>query len=139
MPPPELEVLPEIVLFLMVRAPVLNTAPPPSEDPPVRVIFSIVRSASTLIRRKSGAFSERRIVVPLPSIVIRLVIKGRPIGEPYWFVPATFESVTLAFAGKTIVSAPLPAAQSGYVAASLLALTMASMSEHWPSDIMSRF
>ena len=41
-----------------------------------------------------------------------------------------------AFAGRTIVSAPLPAAQSGKVAASLLALTMASISEHWPSDTM---
>ena len=35
-----------------------------------------------------------------------------------------------------MVSAPLPAAQSGNVAASLLALLMASISEHWPSDMM---
>src|SRR5262249_41616319 len=74
------------------------------------------------------------IVAPLPSIVIRLVIGGRPLGPKELLYIAL--SVMLAFAGRTIVSAPLPAAQSGNVAASLFALTMASISEHWPSAAM---
>jgi len=42
----------------------------------------------------------------------------------------------LPLAPATVPPAPLPAAQSGNVAASLFALTMASISEHWPSAAM---
>ena len=60
------------------------------------------------------------------------------MGSPNWpsVLAYTALSAKLAFAGRTIVSAPLPAAQSGNVAASLLALSIASMSEHWPSAMM---
>ena len=92
----------------------------------------------TKMRAKAGAFPWRAIVAPLPSIVIWLVIRRQTDGSDDRSRGLAYAALTvmLAFAGRTIVSAPLPAAQSGYVAASLLALTMASISEHWPSDAM---
>ena len=83
------------------------------------------------MRENSGAFTWRAIVAPLPSMVIRLVITGSPVGPKV--VLSTALSVKFALAGSTMVSAPLPEAQSGKVAASLLAFQMASIREHWPS------
>ena len=88
-PPP---LLPEMMLFSMLRVPLLDK--PPKEDPPVRVKLRSVRSPGvggipgdeelpfTKMRPKAGAFPWRAIVAPLPSIVIRLVIGGRPTGLP---------------------------------------------------------
>src|SRR5689334_12252919 len=88
-PPP---LLPEMMLFSMLRVPLLDK--PPKEDPPVRVELRSVRSPGvggtpgdeklpfTKMRPKSGEFGWRAMVAPLPSIVIGLVIGGRPTGLP---------------------------------------------------------
>src|SRR6476620_1029764 len=90
-PPP---LLPEMMLFSMLSVPLLDK--PPKEDPPVRVKLRSVRSPGvggipgdeelpfTKMRPKPGAFPWRAIVAPLPSIVIRLVIGGRPTLSPNW-------------------------------------------------------
>src|SRR6476661_10387999 len=88
-PPP---LLPEMMLFSMLTVPRLDK--PPNEVPPIRVALRSVRSPGVggvaggeelffaKMRPKAGASPWRAIVAPLPSIVIRLVIEGRPIGSP---------------------------------------------------------
>src|SRR5262249_40529234 len=90
-PPP---LLPEMMLLSMLAVPLLDK--PPKEDPPVRVTLRSVRFPGvggipgdeelplTKMRPKSGASPWRAIVAPLPSIVIRLVIAGRPRVSPNW-------------------------------------------------------
>src|SRR5262249_13664482 len=82
-------VLPEMMLFLMLRVPSFDK--PPKEDPPLRVNPSIVKFPGmagggklplTRMRPKAGAFPSRVMVAPLPSIVIWVVITGRPAGVP---------------------------------------------------------
>ena len=91
-PPP---VLPEMVLFSMVTVLPNQFDKPPKEDPPVRVTLRSVKFPRvggipgkklfvTKMRPKSGAFAWRAIVAPLPSIVIWLVIRGKPTGLPNW-------------------------------------------------------
>src|SRR5262245_29340171 len=104
-PPP---VLSEMVLFAIVRAPLLDTPSPalpemmlfwivrapPKEldmptDPPLRITLRSVRFPGvggegelplTAMRPKAGAFPSRAMMAPFPSIVIRLVIGGSPTG-----------------------------------------------------------
>ena len=52
-------------------------------------------------------------MAPLPSIVIRLVISRQTDRAEAVALLSIALSIMLAFAGRTIVSAPLPAAQSG--------------------------
>ena len=86
------------------------------------------------MREKTGGFH-------LAGDRCSVAFNGNPTGN-HWqprgaqVVLSTALSVKFALAGSTMVSAPLPEAQSGKVAASLLAFQMASIREHWPSAVM---
>ena len=75
------DVLPEMVLLLIARVPLLSN---PKEDPPLRVTFSSVKFPeflTTAMRLKAGAFPWRTIVAPLPSIVILTCNRGQTDGK----------------------------------------------------------
>jgi hypothetical protein len=71
------------------------------------------------------------MIAPLPSIVISVVTDGNPFSPVVTL--SMSGTVKVLAAGRMIVSPPLPAAQSACVAASSLALTIASRSEQSPS------
>ena len=114
--------------------------------PPLIVVFRIVsgrqesvlaqlegyeESPDTRRMPKSGAAGSRLIANPLPSRTSSSVIVGTP-RESLPLVSATVVRVTSVV--RTIVSGPLPAAQSPpLVSRSSLALRTASPREHVPS------
>src|ERR1044071_1516102 len=76
-PPPLVALLPEIMLSMMVRLPEFLIAPPKSlPAQPVRVILLSVRSPEVpiLTNGKLSLLFFRAILLPFPSIVIRVVI-----------------------------------------------------------------
>ena len=93
--------------------------PPPVPEeatPPLIVALFRVRlpPLPTARIRKSGEPGARLMVWPLPSMVMALVITGKPLAPPR---VELFTAVRVTAVARLMVSAPLPAAQSACVAA----------------------
>lgn len=124
-------------MLVSITVPALFLIAPPTKPalelpPPLTVVrFSVrVPPATTSKMRKAGAVLSRRIVAPWPSMVIALVICGRPF-EPLF----TLVKVIVLLAGNVIVSAPLPAAHPP-LGASVLAAVIASVRVHVAPTVM---